>query len=292
MEGDEMDSNIYTTFKGWLVQTGKLGQNPDAVSYIWGINRFLSKRICSCDLFTIIRKREFNTLYALRRDKNFQRSAKNNTLFDNAIKLCFEYLKCSYDEYEQYESGRSFCMYSKKKVLFIHQGNIACLRFDHPVTDATAQIATDADEPIKVHASYCTKCHVTFIHKSYYRRLIKQFRFLVANFCELSDDGYTRLSKTTMAAESPLKLCGYSASYNALSDNQRHCLLRNIIYNGILTKTHIIQYLEHFITFNGSKENMFSAVNRWETDLDYVRNLDIESNPIVEISEIRSYRDR
>ena len=113
---------------------------------------------------------------------------------------------------------------------------------------------------------------------------------MVANFCELSFDGYTPIDDGPFSNASPLMICGYNVRSGVLTEAHRHAILTNIIYNGIMTKVEIIQYLEHFINFNGSKSNMHLAVSKWENDLEFVRRLNIESHPIVEVTHLKPYQ--
>lgn len=214
---------------------------------------------------------------------------KKNKDYEYLFVFSFEYLGCSYDEYLEFEAHKILSKYKHDNILFIHKGNIACLRYKHEVIDIAACIASTGPEPIKIHAGFCTKCGISFIHKSLYLSLQKKHRFLVANFCELSEDGYTPEKNNGMAAESKLMICGYNVKRGGLDTCQRQDLLRNIIYNGILSKYEIIQYLEHFIGFNGQRGRMYSAVEKWQSDLTFVRNLDVEYHPTVNISEIKSY---
>ena len=152
-----------------------------------------------------------------------------------------------------------------------------------------ATILVDSEAPIFVHASHCKQCDITFIRKEEYLRLKNKYPFLVANFCELSNDGYTPAKSSGLAAESPLMLCGYNVKSDSPNKLYRQMILANIIYNGILSKTEVIQYLEHFINFNGRSSKAFFATDKWENDLRFIRNLDIESHPIVLINDIKPY---
>lgn len=136
-------------------------------------------------------------------------------------------------------------------------------------------------------------CNIIFMHKNYYLQLRKQHPFAVANFCEIGENGYSPIVGDQFAAESPLKLCGYNARKDSpLSDEERQEILVTIIENGILTKTEILQYLNHFIGFNGERLQNRFAVTKWESDYHFVADLNIDGHPLVCIDEIRSYSKR
>lgn len=286
-----MEATEYQKYKSWLAKENMLSNCPDAVNYLFAINRFLQKRITGIDrgLFELIEQQDFSTIFRARQHYTYQRLSKKDPNYDYVIRTSFEYLRLSYDRYEEFEASRILKNHSSLHTLYVHQGNIVCLKYKHPIEDVTAQIAVAADTPLRIHASRCVKCNCTFITKSFYLELRKRHRFMVANFCELSADGYTPVKQNSLSAESPLMLCGYSVKHGGLSDNDRQLLLADIIHNGILSKTEIILYLEHFISFNGSRDGLLSSVLKWETDLEFVRSLDFPSHPTVSIGEIMPY---
>lgn len=285
--------NHYTLFKQWLESTGNISRCPDAVSFAFSINKFLQRRICAQDIWEIILQKRYSLLYNCRKHPQYQRSKYYAETREQVLRLCFEYLGKSFDSYIQYEAERTLSENAKPHTLYLHQGNIACLRYHHPTNDALASIAINSDTPIRTHATHCWKCNIVFMHKNYYLHLRKQHRFIVANFCEIDTDGYSPIKDAQFAAESPLKLCGYSARNNSvLTDADRQAILSTIIENGILSKAEILQYLSHFILFNGSKNENYRAVSKWESDYNYVINLDIEDHPIVNIDEVKPYSNR
>lgn len=228
-------------------------------------------------------------IYGLR--NNYHIRKKSVYLLEFLLSLSFEYLQQPFQSYVEYVSTQNFSRASCN-TLFVHQGNITCLKYNHPIEDVNVAIVTDSSAPIFVHASRCLKCNITFIRKEEIIRLKKLYPFLVANFCELSFDGYTPIDDGPFSNASPLMICGYNVRSGVLTEAHRHAILTNIIYNGIMTKVEIIQYLEHFINFNGSKSNMYLAVSKWENDLEFVRRLNIESHPIVEVTHLKPYQLR
>lgn len=189
-----MNHDQYLEFKQWLSRSGKLDTCPDAVSSLYSINKFLQYRICNYDLFELIERDEYALLYEFRHHKQYQASQHYAPLREKVLMLSFEYLGKDFEKYIEYEASQVFRDSTNEIILYLHQGNIACLRFKHPIEDVTAAIAINAPEPLYVHASYCPKCGITFMHKSYFLRLRKLYKIMVANFCELSEDGYTPVS--------------------------------------------------------------------------------------------------
>ena len=295
----------YQAFKSWLIENNKLQilsnfqkdrlikqgifpTEPDYIGLLFSINRFIDRYVATNhDLFILINNERYDLIYNFR----FHYRNKRTLTQECLLSFCFEYLGKDFESYKEYEATIYLSKRSKSHTLYIHQGNIACLKYKHPLEDVVASIVTDGNDKIFVHASHCSKCNITFIRKEEYLRLRSRHPFLVANFQEISQDGYTFSKAGKLNGESPLMFCGYNVKANGLCEEHRHALLENIIYNGILSKTDIIQYLEHFINFNGSQEQMFSAVKKWENDLAFIRKFDMEKHPIVSITEIKPYSE-
>lgn len=285
--------NHYINFKHWLINTDNIKSCPDAVSFAFSINKFLQRRICTLDLWEVILKKRYALLYNCRRHPQYQRSKRYSELREQVFRLCFDYLDRSYDAYIQYEAERTLSEKTTPNTIYLHQGNIACLRYHHPTNDVTASIAVGNEIPLRAHATRCWKCNIVFMHKNYYLHLRRQYPFVVANFSEISENGYSPVTGGQFAAESPLKLCGYNARKDShLSDEERQDILCSIIENGILSKAEILQYLNHFIAFNGESGKNRFAVSKWESDYHFVANLNIDDHPIVKIDEVRPYSKR
>ena len=90
--------------------------------------------------------------------------------------------------------------------------------------------------------------------------------------------------------ESTLRLCGYSVSQQeGLATSERQTLLAKIMKLGVVSKSDIIRYLNYFIAFNGRKAGNELAVDKWESDLCFVRSHEIDSQESVKISDIRRH---
>ena len=290
-----MITEQYQAFKSWLIATNrapcqlselKIISASDFVDMLFSANKIIERYISeNDDLFTLIQAKDYENIYRFRMHFRNKITPKQNVF----LQFCFEYHISWYGKYEEFEADKILSKISKANTLFLYKSKIICLKHKHPIEDVRASVIIGDNRQISIHANRCAKCGIIFMHYSEYERLKKTYPFLIANFCELSSDGYTPVVNKSIASESMLMLCGYNVKNGVLSERQRHLLLRNIIYNDILSKAEIIDYLEHFITFNGSKKNMFFAVSKWENDLSFVRQLDIESHPEVFVNEIKQY---
>ena len=84
-----------------------------------------------------------------------------------------------------------------------------------------------------------------------------------------SNDHYTE-----RAEQSILNKYGYSVSQEShKTDKQRQDLLEHLILTRKVSKSYVISYLEHLIKINGKKEANYLAVEKWKSDLNFVRKL-------------------
>lgn len=286
----QITTKYYQSFKQWLSESDNISDCPDAVGFLYGMNRFILKRIGPYNLLQIIDSHRFDLLFQTRHHWEYLKRYHNAETRNLVTKLCFDYCKQSFEEYLDYEASRVLATQANPNTLYIHKGNIACLRFQHKTNDVTVSLAAKSNQRIKATATHCWKCNIIFMPKRQYLLLRKEHRFLVANFCEIGDDGYTPVKDIKMKEESTLRLCGYSVDKDSpLSDLDRKELLANIISNGILSRAEILEHLNWLILFNGSKDSNFAACRRWEEDYAYVSNLNIDEQPLVKIDQIQPY---
>ena len=93
-----------------------------------------------------------------------------------------------------------------------------------------------------------------------------------------------------LALESPLKLSGYNVGQkDNFSSNERHYILARIIHDGIMSKGDVIRYLSYFIRMNGVRVGNEIAVKKWEEDLKFVQDYDIDIQPQTIITKIKKY---
>ena len=83
-------------------------------------------------------------------------------------------------------------------------------------------------------------------------------------------------------------MCGYSVNQtDNLSSAVRQGILQYLIDSKVSNKPEIIDYLNFFIRRNGKKQNMGEAVRRWNEDLMWVREYQINRQRHFEISNIQ-----
>lgn len=62
-----------------------------------------------------------------------------------------------------------------------------------------------------------------------------------------------------------------------------------MLYDKIMTKNEIIKYLAYFIRVNGAKKANDKALKKWEEDLEFVQNIDLDRQPQYYIDDIVKY---
>lgn len=186
------------------------------------------------------------------------------------------------DRIAEFDAGDFSYIYD---TLYIFKGENKCFREHHNIEAVTGDVIARHDKYVNININYCNDCHKYFISEQEFFH----YRDLFGIVCKLEVDrtstGYARFP---MAEYSILRLYGYNVSKeDNYSDAERQQLLRVLIENDYVSKPEIIKYLNMFIKMNGSKDNMEDSVFKWESDLEFVRNLGIESQPKVHINEIK-----
>ena len=146
-------------------------------------------------------------------------------------------------------------------------------------------------EDAHIPAGYCPDCDRYFIMENTYQALKSKGVIL----CRVSDEksylnsnGDYAFDSSNMAQKSILKQCGYSVSENSyLTSDNRKKLLCMIIDNGILRSSEVISYLDWFIRMRDGQYNLRNAIEKWRSDLDFIREKYSESWDEYRVSGIR-----
>ena len=142
------------------------------------------------------------------------------------------------------------------------------------------------------NVNLCLECHRFFISYDEYARYLERYKSLLTRIVLVNGNG-SELFSGNFAKASPLKLCGYSVSQSkGFSQQERENLLAGVIHNGIMSKPDVIQYLNWFIKMNGHKTGNSIAKEKWESDLAFVRSLDIKKQTTYTISNVVPYKQR
>lgn len=178
----------------------------------------------------------------------------------------------------------------RRNALYIHRGNIICLKSKHNVENVRAFVNTIDNKRADININYCKTCDKYFMSLSEYEHYMIMYRFLPIRFKMVNSNGDFCSMDRIRSDTSPLKLCGYNVSQkDGFSQEYRHKMLANIISNEILSKREVMNYLDLFIHTNGLKYDMENAVDKWENDLEFVRSYNFNNQRVVTIDEIKPY---
>jgi hypothetical protein len=173
-----------------------------------------------------------------------------------------------------------------QNTLYVCKGLISCNRKGHNVESATGILLAKNGSVIKINTNYCPQCRKYFISYDEYMRYRKLYGILLGNI-KVTNGSFAG-SETDLAEESILHMCGYSVNQtDNLSPAVRQGILQYLIDSKVSNKPEIIDYLNFFIRRNGKKQNMGEAVRRWNEDLKWVREYQINRQRHFEISNIQ-----
>lgn len=173
-----------------------------------------------------------------------------------------------------------------QNTLYVCKGTVACKRNGHSIQSATGVLLTKNGALIKINTNYCPQCRKYFISHDEYMYYRKLYGILLGNL--KATNGSFVGTQTDLAEESILHMCGYSVNQtDNLSPAARQGVLQYLIDSTVSNKPEIINYLNFFIKRNGKKQNMTEAVRRWNEDLKWIREYQINRQRHFEIANIQ-----
>lgn len=178
---------------------------------------------------------------------------------------------------------------TQQTTLYIHKNMIKCQKEDHNIISATAVLTGRNNKEIKLNVNYCTSCDLFFINYESYKLYRNLYGIMIGNL-KLDTGDFLSPEKDFLAEASPLNLCGYSVNQgDGYSNRERQYIISKIIDNGIMKKSEIIRYLEHFIKMNGKKKGNEIALEKWASDLEYTLNFNLQNQEQYKIPRISRY---
>lgn len=174
----------------------------------------------------------------------------------------------------------------QQNTLYVCKGIIVCRRNAHDVESATGVMLGKNGAVAKINTNYCPQCRKCFIGYDEYMRYRQIYGVLLGNI-KVTNGSFVQ-SEAELADESILHMCGYSVNQtDNLSSAERHSILQYLIDSKVSNKPEIIEYLNFFIRRNGKRQNMEEAVRRWNEDLRWVREYQLDRQRHFEIVNIQ-----
>ena len=157
--------------------------------------------------------------------------------------------------------------------LYVYSGlnNVICIRSEkHNSKCITIETKNRKGKNVSFNAFYCPTCNKYFTTID-----VVENTFPTLNFPMIKLNMSTYRHDSYRMEESELTLYGYNVRADGLSGNERRTLLSQLLIMKILSKERIITILRNNINYNGRKKNLQAAVQRWEGDIEFVQNFDL-----------------
>lgn len=228
-----------------------------------------------------------NLLFYFKKNLEYLKILENGNE-ENISNLLLEVCKFIKDENIILDKILPKNQFSKTDILYIYKGNIICHRNKHKIIQATAILHNQTDKEIELNVEYCTECKKYLLEYSLFEQYRNRYGVLVGNLRMVINGNFD--GEYDLALESPLRLSGYNVSQkDNFSSNERHYILARIIHDGIMSKGEVIRYLSYFIRMNGARYGNQLAVKKWEQDLAFVQEYNINTQPRTIITKIKKY---
>ncbi|WP_029542113.1 hypothetical protein [Selenomonas sp. AB3002] len=170
--------------------------------------------------------------------------------------------------------------------LYIMRKDPKCIN-KHSVISVTGILTSLTGRPIRINVNYCENCNRFYIHEMDFDMYRKRYRILLGKISLDFISFPKQTGQFNLAAESPLRLCGYTVNQqDNYSESERHAILANIMNHKIMKKAEILKYLHFYIQTQGGNKRKALAVSKWEDDLDFVNNYNLNKQQKYKINKI------
>jgi len=166
--------------------------------------------------------------------------------------------------------------------------NVLCAKTlkAHSQENVTIQALNAQGKEISFTAFHCSECG-----KYYTTADIIKKHFALLGFPLIHLE--FRLSQNQRNAESEMMIYGYNVKSGGLSTYERHKILSYMLSFGLLSKAKIIATLQDHINYNGQRENMENAVEKWKSNLQFVQNFNLDEQRKIFVEKLRlKYKDK
>lgn len=201
----------------------------------------------------------------------------------------YKIIKEVLDEKQIYKTLEEICDWDEDSVLYIYKGRTSCHTRDHVMEQATAIFTGRNDSDIKLNVEHCKDCGKFYMSYSVYESYREKYGMLLGKI-KMDSSSTTGIEDIVLSEFSPLRLCGYSVNQqDGYSSAERQYIISKVIEKGILRKSEVIRYLEHFITRNGQKANNALALEKWKEDLDFTLRFRMSEQAEYQLKHIKKY---
>lgn len=178
---------------------------------------------------------------------------------------------------------------AEDNTLYIHKSRIICQTRHHKIIQATAILSGVAGTDLLLNVNYCAECRKFFMSYATYQHYRNRYGIILGDLKMLKREDFNGC-EDGLAEESKLHLCGYSVSgKDGLSEAQRQSIISFVISRGIMKKEEVVSHLSWLIDTHRFRDIMASAVQKWDADLAYTLQYDLDRQPKSIIGSIRKY---
>ena len=179
---------------------------------------------------------------------------------------------------------------NSENVLYICKGIVSCSKQNHKILSVTGVLVSLSGNPVKLNVNYCADCEIFFIDYSEFKYYRDIYGVLLGNYFIQENFNSASGNYKNLSAESVLRICGYTVNQrDNLTVKQRHLILSNLMDKEIITKSRIMKYLQFFINSSRHRDNMKIANQKWQEDLIWVREYNINTQRHFLIHSIQKF---
>lgn len=155
---------------------------------------------------------------------------------------------------------------------------------NHQIEDVTINTITIAGYSVSFNAYYCAKCNKYFTTKNAIDKIFPEKNYPFVKL-RLANSQPVELQSETI-----LHMYGYNVKAGGPTEIQRENLLSKLLTYGIVTKKEVEGLLWHLIHYNGKKKNMENAKEKWENDLAFVQDFNLNKQKQLYINRIKHFK--
>lgn len=176
-------------------------------------------------------------------------------------------------------------------MLIVSDAADACRKRGHPVERVTGVLVSLDGKPVRLPVDYCQKCKKYFVSAKAFAARREAHGPLLGRYKFPRTGGVQEGRFSSLAEESVLKRYGYTVSRtDDLKMGQRRLILASLMDRGVISKMQIERYLEFDIKNARKRTDRKRAVERWSSDLEWVRNYSIDQKRRFLVDTYKTFR--
>ena len=175
-------------------------------------------------------------------------------------------------------------------ILYVCKGIVSCSKKSHKILSVTGILISLSGNPIKLNVNYCADCEIFFIDYAEFKYYRDIYGVLIGNYLIQESFNSAFGNYKNLSAESVLRICGYTVNQrDNLTAKQRRLILSNLMDKEIITKPRLMKYLQFFINSSRYRDNMKIAHQKWQEDLIWIREYNIDTQRHFLINSIQKF---